>query len=279
MKERLTALTLALGLLCTGCVPGTDKDSPEPGELAVWFLNPENGETGSALACEYRRVDGDRGEMEGLLTLLLSGPESQGLTSPFPRGTSLKGCRVEGDMALVDLSETYGGLSGADLSLADGCIVLTLCQLPKVERVYLTVEGQPRPFRDQVLSPNDFLLENGAGGKREMEVRLWFRGKEDLAAEERTLTLAMGDDPATAAVQALLEGPESGELWPVCPEGTALLSLTREGERYLVNVSGAWLEEGEEDPRRFRAVAATLSELAPGAQVELQVEGQALEGE
>ena len=63
---------------------------------------------------------------------------------------------------MIDLSEAYGGLSGADLTLADGCIVLTLCQLSEVERVYLTVEGRPRPFRDQLLSAADFLLENEA---------------------------------------------------------------------------------------------------------------------
>lgn len=60
----------------------------------------------------------------------------------------------------VDLSEAYSGLAGVELSLADGCIVLTLCQLEGVEEVYITVEGRPRPFRDQVYTREDFMENN-----------------------------------------------------------------------------------------------------------------------
>ena len=87
----------------------------------------------------------------------------------------------------------------------------------------------------------------------------------------------MGDRPEIASVQALLKGPESGGLEPVCPEGTALLSLTVQGERCIVDVSGSWLE-GEEDPRRIQAVAATVREWMPDVWVEVFVEGQAAEG-
>ena len=61
----------------------------------------------------------------------------------------------------MDLSEGYNGLSGIDLTLADSCIVLTLTQLEEVDRVYLTVEGEQRPFRDSVLTAADFVLDNG----------------------------------------------------------------------------------------------------------------------
>lgn len=275
MRRTLLAVCLALLALCAACVPDGSGEGPGGGEAAVWFLANGNGETGAALAPEYRPVPEGAGE-EKLLEMLLAGPESLELSSPFPRGTALKSLRLEGDLALVDLSEAYGGLSGADLSLADGCIVLTLSQFSQVKRVYLTVEGRPRPFRDQVLSAQDFLLENGAGGASQMEARLWFPGEEDIAPEERTLELRMGDCPEIAVLQALLAGPESGELQPLCPEGTALLSLTVEEERYVVDVSGSWLE-GEEDPRRIQAIAATLAEWEPEARVELLVEGQPAE--
>lgn len=166
MRRKLLALGLALLLLCAACVPGTGREGPGEGEAEVWFLSETNGEKGSALASEFRALPQGE-EMEGLLELLFAGPEDMDLRSPFPRGTAAKSWRLEGDLALVDLTEAYGGLSGTDLTLADGCIVLTLCQMEGVERVYLTVEGSPRPFRDQVLSPGDFLLENGAGEEKE----------------------------------------------------------------------------------------------------------------
>lgn len=276
MRRRALAACLVLALLCAACGARPAREGPAEGEAAVWFLTQVNGEKGSALVPEYRPLPGETEGVEGLLELLFSGPEDPLLTSPFPRGTAVRSWRMEGDLALVDLSEAYGGLFGAGLSLADGCIVLTLCQLPQVGRVYLTVEGRPRPFRDQVLSAGDFLLENGAGGESGLEARLWFPSGDGLAPEERTLDLRMGDRPEIALVQALLAGPEGGELWPICPGGTTLLSLTVEGERCIVDVSGSWLEM-EEDPRRAEAIAATLSEWLPGVQVELRVEGQAAE--
>lgn len=272
MRGKPIVLGLAAALLCAACtaVPGK---APAEGELALWFPSVENGERGNALKREYRDLTPGEETAESLLSTLLAGPESPELQTPFPNGTALRSCRMEEGTALVDLSEAYGGLSGAELSLADGCIVLTLCQLPQVERVYLTVEGRPRPFRDLVLSGDDFLLDNGAGGESQMELRLWFPAEAGLAAEERTLSLRVGDRPEIAALQALLEGPESGELRPVCPEGTTLLSLTREEGRYVVNVSGGWLEEGETS-LRFQALEATLRELDSTARVEVLVEGE-----
>lgn len=162
MRRRLLPLALVLALLCAACTPPGGEKTPAEGEAEVWFPTQVNGDTGSALEREYRSLPEEE-PIGALLSLLLAGPEDPALTGAFPQGTEVRSWRLEGETALVDLSEAYGGLSGADLTLADGCIVLTLCQLPEVERVYLTVEGRPRPFRDQMLQASDFLLENGEG--------------------------------------------------------------------------------------------------------------------
>lgn len=275
MKRRWLGLTLVLALLCAACGSAGTGERPEEGWASLWFLSAENGEEGSALKAESRVLPEGGERVEELMALLLAGPEGAELTSPFPQGTVLRSWQREGSLVCLDLSEAYGGLSGAGLTLADGCIALTVCQLPEVERVYLTVEGRPRPFRDQVLSPDDFLLVNGAGEERRREVRLWFLGEEALTYEERTVSLAMGDRPELVALQTLLEGPESGGLWPICPEGTTLLSLSRQKNRYTVDLSEQWLE-GEEDPRRVWAIVETLAELDPDVEVLLRVEGQEL---
>lgn len=272
MRKKLWIWGLMLGLLCTAC--SGESGGRSAGESAeVWFVAVSNGETGTALGKESRSVTGEAG-VEELMGFLLSAPESEKLKSPFPRGTVLRGWKLEGDLVQVDLSESYGGLSGVELSLADGCIVLTLCQLPEVERVYLTVEGKARPFRDQVMTAADFLLENGSGQERERTLRLWFPDGEGLRAEERDVELHIGDDPVIAAVQALLKGPEDGGLWAICPEETTVLSLTQQKDGYLLNVSGDWNEWDMEDSVRMQALEATVREFVPEANVELLVEGQ-----
>lgn len=282
MRKRLYAVLLTIALVCTACGRRGTGTKKEDGQYEIWFRSAAGGEDGAAIEQELRKLPEGREKVEALMALLLAGPEAMELTTPFPRNTFLREWKMEGDTVCLDLSEAYGGLSGADLTLADGCIVLTLCQLPQVERVYLTVEGRARPFRDQVLSPEDFLLSNGGEGVRSALLRLWFLSGEGLDWEERTLELAVGDDLAIAALQALFSGPESGNLAPVCGPETTLLSLTLREDCYTVDLSQEWLgaEEGEvleEDPRRLQAIVETLAEITPGARVIFRVEGQPLE--
>ena len=266
--KRLMILMLVLALLCAGCGE-RGHGEVETEEYPVCFVTreetAEGGDGGiaskSVVDWEYHALPPGQRALDGLIRTLLAGPEGEGLASPFPRGTSLRGWRQENGVVTLDLSEAYGGLSGVELTLADACIVLTLCRLEDVEAVYLTVDGRPRPFRDQVLTPADFLLEEGEPGE---------------GREERTLRLAAGDRIEVALLQELLSGPESGELDRACPEGTVLRSLSLDGDRAVVNLSARFLE-GEEAPLRLWAVVQTLEGVIPGVRVRFQVEGLALE--
>ena len=281
--KRLMILMLALALLCAGCGE-RGHGEVETEEYPVCFVTreetAEGGDGGiaskSVVDWEYHALPPGQRALDGLIRTLLAGPEGEGLASPFPRGTSLRGWRQENGVVTLDLSEAYGGLSGVELTLADACIVLTLCRLEDVEAVYLTVDGRPRPFRDQVLTPADFLLEEGEPGEREVEAALWFPAGEELGREERTLRLAAGDRIEVALLQELFSGPESGELDRACPEGTVLRSLSLDGDRAAVNLSARFLE-GEEAPLRLWAVVQTLEGVIPGVRVQFQVEGLALE--
>ena len=168
MKKRLISLAAVLALLCAGCTGG--KTPAGTGALSVWFLGPaptiDNSffaslghRRNAVLTAQPCTLPADAPAIPALMGRLLSGPdEDSGARSPFPNHTALRGWSLEDGLATVDLSEAYGSLSGAQLSLADSCVVLTLCQLPDVERVYLTVDGRPRPFQDRVLTPDDFLF-------------------------------------------------------------------------------------------------------------------------
>ena len=159
MRKRILPALLSLLLLCTACTQ-TQAEEPAEGGYTLYFVSGENRTDGTALGTEGRDLPDGTEEVRGLLELLLAGPEDTALCSPFPVGTALRGWEVRDGTAYVDLSEAYGGLTGVDLTLADGCVVLTLCQLEGVEAVYLTVQGRPRPFRDQIFTPADFLMGN-----------------------------------------------------------------------------------------------------------------------
>lgn len=161
MRRRLSAFTLALALLllCAACT-GRGSEGQASGDYTFWFAAGQADADGAVLATETRTVATADDPAQALLQLLLAGPKRETLLSPFPAGLTVRSVSVTDGVATVDLSEGYGGLSGVELTLADSCIVLTLCQLEGIDAVYLTVDGAPRPFRDQVLTPEDFLLDN-----------------------------------------------------------------------------------------------------------------------
>ena len=72
---------------------------------------------------------------------LLDGPTQEGLKSPFPRGLTLQSLEVEGNTICITLSEHYSGLTDMSQTLADACIVMTLCQLTGVEAVEISTDG------------------------------------------------------------------------------------------------------------------------------------------
>jgi germination protein M len=106
--------------------------------------------------CELPET-GDR--VEEMMDLLLAGPTSEELVSPFPEGVTLKNWSVEDGVLKLNLSEQYNSLSGIGLTIADYCITLTMCQLPKINTVIISVEGELISFRDhQTLRVSDVLL-------------------------------------------------------------------------------------------------------------------------
>ena len=137
MKKRVCALLL-LFLLCllTACGQRTGADGP----YRIYFLPDRQTGYGSALAAQDWEGTGTP-LSEELMQALLDGPTQEGLVSPFPRGLSVQSLELEGDTICVTLSEHYSGLTDMAQTLADACIVMTLCQLPGVEAVEISADG------------------------------------------------------------------------------------------------------------------------------------------
>ena len=118
MRKRVIALALSMVLLCAACGRiGGGKEKGE-GQYSIWFRSISVGENGAAIGEELQSLPENGVTVESLMGLLLAGPEAMELTGPFPRNTFLRSWRMEGDTVFLDLSEAYGGLSGADLSSA-----------------------------------------------------------------------------------------------------------------------------------------------------------------
>ncbi|MBR3753390.1 MAG: GerMN domain-containing protein [Ruminiclostridium sp.] len=143
MRKYMTALILLALTFTAGCAASKLDGSGYP----VYFLNQaEDG--GQALKAESRELEAETNVVEGLLLALLEGPQREDLGRIIPASVSLQGWTLNNGLLTVDLSGSYGMLSGIDLTLADYSLVLTLTQLEEVEAVMITVEGEPLLYRD-----------------------------------------------------------------------------------------------------------------------------------
>lgn len=283
MKRALTLL-LALLTLCA-CTPAQEEPQPENG-YSLWFAVRRNsGRTEPfSVAREVRTWDSEPTARQ-LMDALLKGPKEEGNYNPFPKGASVRSIVFDEKRAVVqvDMSEQYGGLAGYDLTVADSCIALTLCQLPGVERVEVLVSGEPIPYRDRQQIGQADLLLSGAGERPEtLLLTLYFPNGAGtgLMAEYREVNR---DERQVAEVlmEELLYGPQDQENYAPLPTGTRVLELKIENGVCLLDLSREFLRGEQQAPERSRAdlyaVVNSLCVLNEISRVRIQVEGESLE--
>ena len=204
--------------------------------------------------------------------------------SPLPKGTRVLDLTIENALATVNLSGAYASLSGMDLTLADACITLSLCQLPTVEKVSVLVEGRPLPYRErQVMAADDVLLSPVDDEIRTLRARLFFPHADtgELLSEDRTLQLGEGQTKAGAVLEALLQGPESEALAAALPEGTEILSSRVDEGICYINLSKEFLENMPEHLQQQKNVVyslvKSLCSLSDVQAVQIAVDGESME--
>lgn len=99
-----------------------------------------HGAADSVIAPEVREGDGYQNDPVYLLELYLLGPLNRDYRSPYPVGTFLEAFSMENGVVQITLSDDFGELSGIDLTLACGCLTLTVLDLTGAESVTIRAE-------------------------------------------------------------------------------------------------------------------------------------------
>ncbi len=159
MRRGILLLLSALLLVtAAGCVRAVQ----EGPVYQVYFLSGEV-DRDLSLVPEERVLPEGTDPSEGLLALLLEGPESEDLTSPIPAGVTLRAWKLEDGVLTVDFSARYASLSGVALTLADYSVVNTLSQVEGVEAVEITADGDYLTYRDhqRMTAEDTWTIEEG----------------------------------------------------------------------------------------------------------------------
>jgi len=230
MKKYLLSLFLLLALCLTGCEDEAVEVSE--GHMLYFLSNLEHRNTsgGDAICAVPADTTGlnAMGTKEAAVFLLRQLEKSKGgCISPLPEGVTVNKVELQGRRAYVDMSSGYGELTGIDLSLADYCITLTLCQLDEIASVFITSDGRAMLLRDsQVMLEQDVVLSGMEDIVSTVQVQLWFLDSENqLSLENRELELYEGQTMVEAVADALEEGPRDQEHSAIFPEGFELGSV------------------------------------------------------
>lgn len=276
----LIAVFAALLLGLHGC----GEAQPQSG-ITLWFPVTQTGSAPPAAAVSGEVLRTEKlSDVASLMAALLDGPTQEGLENPFPGETRLLGySQSEHGVLQLDLSAPYGDLTGIDLTLADYCITLTMCQLEGVEQVYITVNGNEIDYRaKQVLSPEDVIFTGAEEEPKQVSELLYFPQKNGagLGFELRELTLTEEDDLAETILRSLIAGPESTDLISLMPEGCELFDARVDDGICYVNFSAEFRDGAPADPDRQRlllySVVNTMGRLDAVTAVQLLVEDEPL---
>lgn len=287
MKKSIALILAAACLLsAAACVVRSTENESESG-YGLWFAVSGKSERNdySAVGRESRNWPSEP-TMEEMVLALLEGPVSDDLESPFPPGVELLSITVNENThtARVDLSEQYGDLVGFDLTLADYCITLTLCQRPDIEAVRVTVEGSIIPYRDrQKMTAGDVLLSGITEEPGTFLAALYFPNRNSgmLSTEYRQVSRTDGSRAVDIVMEELLKGPSERGQNDSMPEGVRIRSLTVSDGVCEIDLSGEFVTNAPENEAQagltLYALVNTLCALGGVTQVRLLVEGETLE--
>ena len=273
---------LLLTVVCSACAPA--EEQPPENTYQLYFRESDLAASSGGDVFQTEAVELGEGlntveTVEALLEALLKGPRSELLQGTLPASASLLSAEVEGGRALVDFSAAYSTHPGVRLTMADYAVTLTLTQLPEINSVKITVQGQELAYRDkQTFTARDVLLSSEEDVVGTVEAALYFLDESGALAEEwRTLDLYEGDTQVAAVVRALEGAPEGKGLSAALPEGFRVRSVWQEEDTCYVNLSSALLEGMAGNlslDTSLQALARSLCSLETVTEVRYLVDGE-----
>lgn len=282
MKRKAFIAVLAVPVLFTllsACADTSETPTPGEGEILVYRIRGDVEQTGGELIIpEIASLPEDANKLEAAIESAVGSAASPELLGAFPQGTRLTGYELESGELSVGLNVQYLLLEGAERSVADYCLTLTLCQFDEVSSVSIYVNGQAESLG---LLPDDALLYDAGAIPTDKEIRLYFMDESGryLSPERRVVTMEEGEELERRVMTELLAGPESANLYGVIPEGTEFAIFTDENSGLCtVDFSGEFLlarpYTAQEERQVIYSIVNTLTSLPGVESVRIRVQGR-----
>lgn len=280
--KRVVILTVSvLFLLATGC---SATRHPEGEAIEFYYSVASDKHFGAAVDSETDYLDDPT--VSNVMNRLLEQPHSPELTAIIPEGTYLQSWTLQKGQLQLDLSESFGRLTGISLTKGEYCIVLTMTQLEGVESVSITVDGQTIPGGvTGAMTADDVIMKGETEDPVTISTQLYFPLSDDsgLGVEYRVIEVPSLDpmDQANTILQELALGPTEEEMDSFLTNIGELKVISVTDGTCVVEIDSTTLESicrpKESFSLHLYAIVDSLTELGTIEQVSFQMDGAPVE--
>lgn len=244
MKKWICLPLAALLLIALFCATQFKTVSAAKHTFQVYFRS-NSMTSSSALEPETRTLNPKEDSIPQLLQWLLDGPQETDHSDVLPEGVTLISQTLHDSVLTLNFSKEYSELTGVDLTVANGSIVLTMTQLKGVDGVTILSAGeQVLPSTTLPLTANDFDLSGKSADPVELTLPLYFLSQNgtDAISENRTIQASATSVSASAqaALDALCAGPVTKGLRSFLPATTDGVSVQIKNGTCSLTVTDAW---------------------------------------
>lgn len=238
MLKRLTLMCCAVFfILLSACGKRTDVAE---GEDFIYCLNESmTGLTKVSFELPDEKAEG---QVAAVLEELARPAEDIEYMQVISDEVEVNSFEVKNVIVNVDLSSAYMDIPTVREKLVRAALVRSLLQIPGVQGVWLTVDGEPLTEEDGtavgMLNGDDFVENTGASvsSYQNETLTLYFANKEGDKLVERTVNVRYSSNVLREKiiVEKLMQGPKGNSSYPTLnPEATVLSVTVKDGVCYV----------------------------------------------
>lgn len=246
--KTMLGCALLLALLCTACTGGKQ---PESGK--VYHIYYVNNEETKNLTVDYTSGTEDTETLlEELLGQLEQIPSKFEYEAPLAGSFALLGYTLDSGQLTLDFDGYYREMDSIKEVLTRAAIVRTLTQIPGIEYVSFTVQGELLTDSNGVAvgtMSSDLFIDN-AGNEinayEQVNLHLYFANEDGTGLVEenrRNVVYSSNIAMEKLVVEKLVAGPEAEDAYPTINPQTKIISVAvRDGTCY-VNLDQTFLNQ------------------------------------
>lgn len=281
MKKKLLILILLLVAATTAVfLAGRfyGERSKNSFNLNLYFFN---GNESTLVAQEHTvKYNEDDDLMREVLEALIKGSTKN--TGIADKKTTVKSIITQEEGIIVDLSEDFLTDDKTKNTFAAYAVVKTLCQIPGVKRVKLTVNSSEIQGPDGAvigfLTGDDINIEKDSTENKYAALYFADKTTKKLRKEIRKINITDSQSTEQYILNGLIEGPKSNDLESVLSADTSIISVQTTDGTCFVNFSSTFVSKNsgskEKEMNAVYSVVNSLTELDTVDNVQFLIDGK-----